>query len=229
MSDAFDNRRSFVFGVAVDDYNFTDREQETQQLRGNFEAGINTILISPRRWGKTSLVKKAAGLVDRERIIVVRMDMFACKTEYDFYNVFSSALLTQTASRKELWMESARDFVSRLVPKISFSPDPNSDISLSLGITPRHTFSRGDSQPAGTYCPAERQTDRGMYRRISTDRRVCRHPDCAETDENSMAAPATDQLLPLWKQETPHDKPFRTTEQTVLSIRADDVSRKDTY
>lgn len=67
MSDAFDNRRSFVFGVAVDDYNFTDREQETQQLRGNFEAGINTILISPRRWGKTSLVKKAAGLVDRER------------------------------------------------------------------------------------------------------------------------------------------------------------------
>lgn len=136
MSDAFDNRRSFVFGVAVDDYNFTDREQETQQLRGNFEAGINTILISPRRWGKTSLVKKAAGLVDRERIIVVRMDMFACKTEYDFYNVFSSALLTQTASRKELWMESARDFVSRLVPKISFSPDPNSDISLSLGITP---------------------------------------------------------------------------------------------
>ena len=52
-------KRSFVFGVAVDDYNFTDRKQETQQLCGNFESGINTILISPRRWGKTSLVKKA--------------------------------------------------------------------------------------------------------------------------------------------------------------------------
>lgn len=135
MKEAF-NKRSFVFGVAVDDYNFTDREQETLQLRNNFEAGLNTILISPRRWGKTSLVKKVADLTDKERVIVVRMDMFACKTEYDFYNAFSAAILTQTASRKELWMENAREFVSRLVPKISISPEPNSDISLSLGITP---------------------------------------------------------------------------------------------
>lgn len=130
------NKREFVFGIAVDDYNFTDREQEKRQLKMNFEAGINTILVSPRRWGKTSLVKKAAKLVDGSSTIVVYMDMFPCKTEYDFYNAFSAALLTQTASRKELWMENAREFVARLVPKISFSPEPNSDISLSLGITP---------------------------------------------------------------------------------------------
>lgn len=129
-------KRSFVFGVAVDEYNFTDREQETRQLCMNFEAGINTILVSPRRWGKTSLVKKASKLVDAERVLMVHMDMFSCKSEYDFYNAFSVALLTQTASRKELWMEGARDFLARLVPKISFSPEPNSDISLSLGITP---------------------------------------------------------------------------------------------
>ena len=135
MKDAFD-KREFVFGVAVEDYNFTDREQETQQLRMNFDSGINTILISPRRWGKTSLVKKAARMVDNDRVIVVYLDMFPCKTEYEFYNTLSTALLTQTASRKELWMENAREFVARLVPKISINPDPNSDISLSLGITP---------------------------------------------------------------------------------------------
>lgn len=130
------DKREFVFGVAVEDYNFTDREQETRQLRMNFESGINTILVSPRRWGKTSLVKKAARMMDNDRVIVVYMDMFPCKTEYDFYNTFSAALLTQTASRKDLWMENAREFVARLVPKISISPEPNSDISLSLGITP---------------------------------------------------------------------------------------------
>ena len=135
MKEAF-GKRSFVFGVAVDDYNFTDREQETKQLCRYFEAGLNTILISPRRWDKTSLVKKAIGMVDKEHVMMVHMDMFACKTEYDFYNAFSAALLTQTASRKELWMENAREFVSRLVPKISITPEPNSDISLSLGITP---------------------------------------------------------------------------------------------
>lgn len=129
-------RREFVFGVAVEDYNFTDREQESLQLKANFENGVNTILVSPRRWGKTSLVKRVAKLVDQESVLVVFLDMFPCKNENDFYNSFSAALLTQTASRKELWMENARDFVARLVPKISISPDPNADISLSLRITP---------------------------------------------------------------------------------------------
>ena len=129
-------KRSFVFGVAVDDYNFTDREQETHQLCRNFEEGINTILISQRRWGKTSLVKKVMRMVDVEKVLVVYVDMFPCRTEYDFYNAFAAALLVQTASKKELWMESAREFVARLVPRISISPEPNSEISLSLGITP---------------------------------------------------------------------------------------------
>lgn len=82
MIEAF-GKRSFVFGVAVDDYNFTDREQETQQLCKNFEAGINTILVSPRRWGKTSLVKKAAQLVDGERVIMVHMGERAVRDEFD--------------------------------------------------------------------------------------------------------------------------------------------------
>ena len=134
--DKYQEKRSFVFGVAVDDYNFTDREQETHKLCRNFEEGINTILISQRRWGKTSLVKKAMRMVDAEKVLVVYMDMFPCRTEYDFYNAFAAALLVQTASKKELWMESAREFVARLVPRISVSPEPNSEISLSLGITP---------------------------------------------------------------------------------------------
>ena len=66
MKEALD-KRSFVFGVAVDDYNFTDREQESRQLIMNFEAGINTILVSPRRWGKTSLVKNSCRSVLRFR------------------------------------------------------------------------------------------------------------------------------------------------------------------
>lgn len=136
MNTASNSNRSFVFGVAVDDYNFTDREKETRQLCQNFEVGINTILVSQRRWGKTSLVKKAMRMVDTDKVLVVYMDMFPCRSEYDFYNSFAAALLMQTASKKELWMESAREFVARLVPKVSFSPDPNSELSLSLGITP---------------------------------------------------------------------------------------------
>ena len=41
--------KSFVYGVAVTDYNFTGRVEETRRLKQNFENGINSILISPRR------------------------------------------------------------------------------------------------------------------------------------------------------------------------------------
>ncbi len=131
------NKNSFVYGVAVTGYHFIGREAETRRLKANFEGGINTILISPRRWGKTSLVKHVCQLIDREKVIPVFVDIYSCKSEYDFYNVLSAAVLKQTASTKERWMDNARDFLSRLMPKISVSPEPNSDFSLSLGITPK--------------------------------------------------------------------------------------------
>lgn len=134
------NNQSFVFGVSVSDYNFIGREDEIRQLRMNFEEGINTILISPRRWGKTSLVKRVCQEVDKEKIITVFVDIFKCKTEYEFYNTLIEAVLRQTASKAELWMENARDFITRLTPKISVSPEPNSEFALSLGISPKtHT------------------------------------------------------------------------------------------
>ena len=60
-----------------------------ERLSSNFKNGINTILLSPRHWGKTSLINKVASIVNSKDIIVVTMDIFSCRNEYDFYNVFS--------------------------------------------------------------------------------------------------------------------------------------------
>lgn len=130
-------QNSFVYGVAVAGYNFTGREEETNRLKRNFEGGINSILISPRRWGKTSLVKHVCSQVDRDKVIPVFFDMFTCRNEYEFYNALAVAVIKQTATSAERWMDNARDFLMRLTPKISISPDPTSDFSLSLGITPK--------------------------------------------------------------------------------------------
>ena len=45
--------KPFVYGIAVSGDNFTDRKKETKRLKMNFESGVNSILISPRRMGKT--------------------------------------------------------------------------------------------------------------------------------------------------------------------------------
>ena len=132
--------KKFVYGVAVSDYNFIGRERETKRLLDNFKGGINVILMSPRRLGKTSLVKHVCNKLDDKDIITVYLDIFGCKSEYDFYNKLTAEVLKQTASESELWFEEAKEFLYRLTPKISFSPEPNSDFSVSLGITPKtHT------------------------------------------------------------------------------------------
>ena len=129
--------RSFLYGVSVSGENFTDREKETRRLKLDFENGLNVVLISPRRMGKTSLVKKVQQVVDNNLIHTVYMDIYDCKTEYDFYNKFAESILRQTSGKIELFIERTKRFLSRLSPKISFSADPNTEFSVSLGITPK--------------------------------------------------------------------------------------------
>lgn len=129
--------KSFIYGVAVEGNNFTDRTKETRRLKQDFENGQNVILISPRRMGKTSLVRKVQTLVDKD-IVTVYMDIYDCRNEYEFYNKFAAELLKQTAGKAEAVMKNIKEFLVRLSPTISFGPDPNNEFSLSLGITSKN-------------------------------------------------------------------------------------------
>lgn len=122
----------FVFGKAVVGSYFTDREEDAKRLTANLTHGINTTLISPRRWGKTSLVKKVISEIKRPDIKTVFVDIFQCKTEYEFYRTFSTAVIKQTSSKLEEWVEMAKTFLSHIAPKFSFGTDPLNDFSLSF-------------------------------------------------------------------------------------------------
>lgn len=122
----------FVFGVRVEGDAFTDRREETERLKMNFLYGINTILISPRRMGKTSLVDKVCGLVRCDNVRIAKIDAFGCRSESDFVNAFATAVVRATSSKWEEWIENAKNFLSRFVPKISLGPDPAQDFSVSF-------------------------------------------------------------------------------------------------
>ncbi len=122
----------FVFGVRVEGDTFTDRKEETERLKANLTYGINTILISPRRMGKTSLVDKVCSLVESDDLKIARIDAFGCRSETDFINAFATAVVRATSGKWEEWIENAKVFLSRFVPKISFGQDPLTDFSLSL-------------------------------------------------------------------------------------------------
>jgi len=124
----------FIFGKLAESNNFTNRKIEINRLVTNFESGINTTLISPRRWGKSSLVLRAAEEVSKKNkhIKVCFVDVFDSRTEEQFYQSFAKEVLKATSGKLEEIGEFAKKFLSKLLPKISFSPDNMQDISLSI-------------------------------------------------------------------------------------------------
>ena len=132
--------KPFAFGVPVDGEYFIGREAEIRRLSTLFKCGINVVLMSPRRMGKTSLVKTVAGMAASKDLIIVQMDAYPCRSEYDFYNAFAESVIGATSSKIEEIARNAMDFIGRISPTISVSPDNTAEYSLSFGITPQtHT------------------------------------------------------------------------------------------
>ena len=115
--------------------NFTNRRNETEFLKKNFKGLINTVIISPRRWGKTSLVHKVAKLISEEEknVIICQVDIFNCRTEEEFYTVFANSLLKSTTTVWEEFVGGVKKYLGRLAPIVSIS-DATQTYELSFGI-----------------------------------------------------------------------------------------------
>ena len=124
----------FKFGTPVAGDVFTDRTEETKRIVTNLTYGINTILISPRRLGKTSLVEKAAKLVQSDKRRVAFMDAFSCRSPSVFASDFATAVIRATSSKWEEWMAVARDFLSNLTPSITLGTDPASEFKIAFNL-----------------------------------------------------------------------------------------------
>ena len=124
----------FVFGKLAIGENFTDRIAETDYLVQNFRALTNTILISPRRWGKSSLVNKVAHIVMEQdpRLKVCHVDLFNVRNEQEFYKYLAQSVLRATSSRLEEVMDDVRHFFNHLIPRVSIGTDPTNEISLDF-------------------------------------------------------------------------------------------------
>lgn len=129
----------FAYGKIVEDADFTDRTEETAHLANNFKSLTNTAIISPRRWGKSSLVAKAikASKTDGKDILFVRMNVFKCDNPQEFYSLFAKKILEDISSSSEALLANAKEFIARLFPKLTIG-DPLSQYELSLGVDLRN-------------------------------------------------------------------------------------------
>lgn len=108
----------FVYGKIAAESSFTDRELETASLTRDFLNLTNTVLISPRRWGKSSLVRKSGDAAERTdpKLKMCYIDIFNIRNEDEFYEKFAASLLKAVAGKADELFAAARKYASMLVP-----------------------------------------------------------------------------------------------------------------
>lgn len=124
----------FIYGKTVEGGYFINRKDEINKLQLNFQSNINTVLISPRRWGKTSLVKKAATKLNQSnaKIKFCFIDLYSVRDEEEFLQVFAREMLKATSNRWEDWVSNGKKFITKLIPKFSVGIDPHNDFNVSF-------------------------------------------------------------------------------------------------
>jgi uncharacterized protein len=122
----------FKFGRIVTGDSFINREDEKNRIRNNILSRNNTIIISPRRWGKSSLLRQVASEMESDKIRFVFLDIYKIRTEEDFFTSYSREVIKATITRKEEVLNMTKKFFQRIMPVISFKVDPLHDLSLKF-------------------------------------------------------------------------------------------------
>jgi hypothetical protein len=108
---------------------FCNREKELKELQSYAEGGANVVLFSPRRYGKTSLVKRIQKKLADKRAVTIFADFFGVASVDDVAMRLAKGVFAVTHSKDPLWKKALKTIRSfRPVLK----PDLGGGISLSV-------------------------------------------------------------------------------------------------
>lgn len=123
----------FKYGGPVSGAQYVDREADLARLEEAVRAGQKVFLISPRRYGKTSLLLVLARKLREEGVPVVFVDLFAAADAREFLALYSTAVLNAVEGRGEKALRIAKDVLTRLRPRMEIGEDGRPALSVDVG------------------------------------------------------------------------------------------------
>ena len=116
---------------------FCDREVETKTLLSHLKNGRNVTLISPRRIGKTGLIKNTFyHLKEQEKdATCLYIDIFATKNLHDFVELLGVMVINEIVRKNASFIEKTISFFSALRPVRSMDP-LTGEPSVSITVEP---------------------------------------------------------------------------------------------
>ena len=123
----------FVYGEVVPQAAFVDREVELDRLTRDLMAGQKIFLISPRRYGKSSLIRQALRGAGRGGALVVDLTVSSYSSYVAFLEGYARALssVERQTNRAVAWL---RDALSGVRPEVRIEPTRGgkSEVALSF-------------------------------------------------------------------------------------------------
>ncbi len=111
---------------------FCDREEEIEQLYANVSNGINTVVYSPRRIGKTAMIMHFFHQLEESREFdTLYVDLFATKNLEDLINKLAREILNKYYKKNIL--EGIKMALRGLQANVSFSDDGIPQLSIGVG------------------------------------------------------------------------------------------------
>ncbi|MEN3336931.1 MAG: uncharacterized protein V7647_607 [Acidobacteriota bacterium] len=123
----------FVYGEIVPPASFVDREVELDRLTADLLAGQKIFLISPRRYGKSSLVRRALAAAARSGALTVDVTVSSYSSYVAFLEGYAQALLSVETrlDRARAWL---RDMVGTVRSEVRVESDDRGGSQLALSF-----------------------------------------------------------------------------------------------
>ena len=123
----------FVYGEIVTAAGFADRADERQRLARDLAAGQKVFLISPRRYGKSSLIRDVMRGLARQRLLTIEVTVAASSSYVGFLETYARALVSADtpANRLRRW---ATDLLTGVRPEFRFETSRRGDAEFALSF-----------------------------------------------------------------------------------------------
>jgi hypothetical protein len=128
-------RNPFTFGDLALDEAFTDREDEVRELASDMRNGQNVLVYAPRRYGKSSLILRAAQEALSKKALVGYCDLMKTPTKERFAAALAKTIYADIASPVGQAFERAAELFRSLRVRPTMEVDP-SDGSLRFSFQP---------------------------------------------------------------------------------------------
>jgi AAA+ ATPase superfamily predicted ATPase len=115
----------FIYGALALDEAFTDRETELKELAADIRNGQDVLVFAPRRFGKSSLVLRAAQQALAKSVLVAYCDLMKTPTKERFAAALAKTIYDDLASPMGQAAEKAVALFRglRITPTIEIDPD----------------------------------------------------------------------------------------------------------